>query len=711
MATATKDRPANGSPQQGQQTDSAGGTTAPNKPAPLWAGMRIPVILLSAEVNGGKTIFPIVTDPACRTFDHDPTVIVMDQEGSAETYAGQLNFEWFDTRAAVFEGRHRQVKTPDNDDPKWRKILLKTADVNDSPAESLFRAWYMSLLEIPPKKYRVGSADTFTKLQDGMIGWLRRHPEAFGRSAAQYSSAASMFLWPDAKDMLSYILSVDCRLRFETFCMTVHLKNEWKGNSKTGERIAEGLDVLDKLCTLHLRLDRTAKSKAKSAPRLPSAIVIKQRLVRFGANESEDRPILPPRIPECTPDAIRAYILNPPDFNNLKPDERLPDDALTDDQKIRLQAQVSENNLAAAELNLQTEQVQLTRMEKMKQAAERQAASRASGSGGGSDSAGSSGVQGPAGDPNPGTALATDQQIAEIRSHLSTAFANGDEIVAWLGTYGVAKIAEMSESQAADALIDVLARSSKAKQAAAAEKLAGSGGNGSASAPSTESTGLQTQRSPDAPTMGNPPEADTAETGEFFNQSLAGGGEGEGGSGSESSEPTRMATDEQIAVIRPMLPVVFATNDDVKAYLSDCGVKKLAELTLDQADRVIEDLQSILHEREQTEADAAGASSSAAGAGPGATNSTSGNQPHRDADGDDYDISRAEMEQIMSLCSQVGWDAHDQSKWLKERSEAVGKSPPFRTFRDIKSSDAQALINKLMAVVQGFNGGEGLPGN
>jgi len=33
---------------------------------PLWGGMKIPIIVLSGEVNSGKSIFPLLIDPACR---------------------------------------------------------------------------------------------------------------------------------------------------------------------------------------------------------------------------------------------------------------------------------------------------------------------------------------------------------------------------------------------------------------------------------------------------------------------------------------------------------------------------------------------------------------------------------------------------------------------------------------------------------------------
>lgn len=318
----------------------------------LWGGMRIPICMVSGPVNSGKTLFALTIDPNCRrpAAEVNATTIVWDQEGSADSYEGGLNFIHKDTRAAVAAGIHNRVLPVVASDPRWLQLLKGKADCNDSPAASMFRAWYLSLIDIQPGVFAVGVCDTFTPLQDGMIDWLKRHPEAFGRTANEYTKFSSATLWPDAKAMLSHILSVDCRLRFATFVMTVHLKNEWVGGgqnaTKTGNKIAEGLDVLEKLATVHLELDRSPKAKGKDAPRVPAAIVKKERLVRFGATTDDDKPVLPPRIELCTPDQIRKYIVSPPDFSKLEASERLPaEQLLSDDQKLLIQQEIARNNV------------------------------------------------------------------------------------------------------------------------------------------------------------------------------------------------------------------------------------------------------------------------------------------------------------------------------------------------------------------------------
>lgn len=326
----------------------------------LWSGFRIPILMVSGSVNSGKTLLGLTIDPNCRKQGVKPTTIHWDQEGSSDSYEGALTFVHKDTRAAVASGVHMNKVAAGPQDPRWLKILKENADCNDSPSASLFRAWYLSLLNVPAGEYAVGICDTFTPLQDGLVDWLKRHPEAFGRTFAEYQKASSMFLWPDVKSVLSHILAIDCRLRFETFVISVHLKNEWTGGAKTGQKVAEGLDVLEKLATVHLQLDRSPHAKGKEAPRVPSAIVKKERLVRFGMAGDEDKPVLPPHLKKATPEEIRRYITNPPDFDKLSADERLPDQSLTDDQKILIAQATAQQQAEAAQAHLSA--LELARM-------------------------------------------------------------------------------------------------------------------------------------------------------------------------------------------------------------------------------------------------------------------------------------------------------------------------------------------------------------
>jgi len=305
---------------------------------PLWPnGVKIPIITTTGEPNAGKTLFGLLLDPNVRLADAPCTVRCWDFEGSAESYSTQLNFDWVDASASV-EG-------------------YALADV--------FCWWWKDLKSIPAGKYRVLVVDTLDDVMRGSVEYLRANPQIYGRSRRQYEDASSMFLWPDAKSLWKRILYVDARTRCQTVCLNLHLKNEWKGARPTGRRIPEGLDVLMKLATLALWLDRNPTHKGKRAPRVPRGYLRKERLVIFGPN-GEDRPILPPTLPEASGDAIRAYCLTPPNYDSLRPEERPIEEQLSDDDKLLLQAGI-------ADANRDTAQAELSKTELMRAAAQAQA--------------------------------------------------------------------------------------------------------------------------------------------------------------------------------------------------------------------------------------------------------------------------------------------------------------------------------------------------
>jgi len=523
----------------------------------LWGGVRIPIVLLSGEIKCGKSLWGLLVDPNCRRprSEVQPTTIWWDVEGSAETYAGSLNFDWKDVRKAVSDGYHLRVAKAGPNDPKWRRILMETADVNDSPSASLFRAWYLHLLSIEPGRYAVGGVDTFTPIQEGLIEWLRRHPEAFGRTSVQYDKASSMFLWPDVKTMLSYILATDCRLLFETFVLTVHLKNEWAGGAKTGQRVAEGLDVLGKLASVILRLDRTPKAKEKDPPQKPSAIVGGlSRLMRFGATAEEDRPILPPRLPDASPDAIRAYIAAPPDFANLKPAERMPDQSLTEDQRLQIAAATAANNLAA-------EETAMTRLEMMRRAAGAPSAAVVSGA----SPLQTESLAGPSASvpdsrdsvpPDDGPAMATAAQIRELEQRLEKTFPTPEEGREWFlkGSGGV-RPAELSESAMADCLAALCRLQSERIQEAAAAKLA-----------AAEVAVNESWSAADA----------VAITAALLS----------------THSPDGLATQEQRDAIRRLSEAIGLTKEYHEAWLTARGVNSYRSLSFEAAQSRIEELES-----------------------------------------------------------------------------------------------------------------------
>ncbi len=309
-------------------------------PEPLYPkGARIPIIVTTGELSAGKTLFALTLDPYVRNDGQPAPTKVWDFEGSAEPYQGGLNFEWVDS----------------------------SANVKDYAVKAVFEWWQEQLLAVPKNRYRVLVVDTMDDILKGSVEWVRERPKMFGCTPNEFEKASSMFLWPAVKSYWKKVIFVEARKRCETLVMNFHLKNEWKDKRPTGRRIPEGYDVMFKLATLYLRLDRTPKAKTKRAPTVPRGIVIKERLVMFGATADDDRPILPPQLPKATGDQIRKYIIKPPNYDNLSVDERHPDESMSDDDRLIIKAGI-------AEAQATTATAQLGHVEAMKVAAAEQAA-------------------------------------------------------------------------------------------------------------------------------------------------------------------------------------------------------------------------------------------------------------------------------------------------------------------------------------------------
>ena len=85
-------------------------------------------------------------------------------------------------------------------------------------------------------------------------------------------------------------------------------------------------------------------------PDIPRADVLKSRLAHtsFVDGRFVATPMLPPRLPQATPDAIRQYIISPPDYKNLKPSEMVVEKDLSDEDRLRMEMVISENKKEAA---------------------------------------------------------------------------------------------------------------------------------------------------------------------------------------------------------------------------------------------------------------------------------------------------------------------------------------------------------------------------
>lgn len=292
---------------------------------PLWPkGQRLGFIGVCGEYQAGKTLFALTIDPA-RT-------IHFDTEKSGEPYQASLGFQRVDLPALM------ATKFPKGD---YRPVHT-------------FEAWLELVRGLKPGVYRVAVLDTVSEVETGLVEYVRQNPNKFGYTSAQFAKSEAL-MWGAAKDFWKQILS-DLLTRVETFVCIAHMRSVFdKSGKPTGEREAKGKETILELASLYLRLERKPDDKGR-LPEKPAATVLKTRLCVFVENketgEMEPHPVLPPRMPTCTPATIRKYIENPPDYAKLKKDELIQAEQLTDDQKLLLQDSIAANQAEAGRLAL-----------------------------------------------------------------------------------------------------------------------------------------------------------------------------------------------------------------------------------------------------------------------------------------------------------------------------------------------------------------------
>jgi hypothetical protein len=283
----------------------------------------IPIIGVAGEHASGKTLFGATICPG-------PQTLIYDSEKSSETYRG-LGFDRVDIPAEL-QRKH----------PKGYKPI------------DAFMWWLESVRAIPADKYRVIVLDVATDVEIGAVDWVRANPGYFSRTAAQYARMSGL-VWGDMKELWKAILA-DIASRCQTFVFAVHMADVWVGDRPSGRRRPRGKSTLLELASLFLCLERCKDGKGNQQT-VPSAVVLKSRLAHTHVNAAtgvvEIVPALPPRLPAATPDAIRAYLLQPPDYRKLTKDERAPEAVLTDDDRAQIKLQTAEAEAEAARLQLE----------------------------------------------------------------------------------------------------------------------------------------------------------------------------------------------------------------------------------------------------------------------------------------------------------------------------------------------------------------------
>lgn len=307
------------------------GTEQQQQREPLWPnGHQIGLISLSGEHESGKSLFGLTIDRH--------SVCVIDTEDSCTDYEGQFQLQRItsiDDLAKVPPGQNVRISFPAI--AGTQVDLIRRFETFDRICKA-----------IAVGQWRVIGVDTITDLEPALQEQVRKFPERFNLTANQIARASQLIYGP-AKSLEEQIL-LGLKTKAECVYVCRHMRDVFQGNQRSGRREAKGMDSIDKLSGLTLELHRHP-DKQGVKPLRPWAVVVKHRIMSFGA-DGEPVDHLPPRIEIATPNAIREYIKNPPDWRNLKEGERVEQVTMSEDDRLLMQARIAEDQRATAEARL-----------------------------------------------------------------------------------------------------------------------------------------------------------------------------------------------------------------------------------------------------------------------------------------------------------------------------------------------------------------------
>ena len=286
----------------------------------LWPrGKKLNFIGLSGPHKSGKSLWGCTIDPA--------NTLVFDFEKSCGDYEalGFTRVDWPTMVLKKFGGRNYSKR-------QECSYLLSTFD------------------KITPGKWSVIFLDPITDIESMIVEYVRANYADYGFASSETFTSSKGIFWGHANAAYKNIL-VELGSKCESLVWTSHMRNVWVGGKPTTAKEPKGKETLEELASLYLILDRTPPGPGQEEPDVPSAIVTQNRLTEINITNGCMKIVqcLPPRIPQCTPDAIREYIVNPRGSGDLRPDEIPQEKSLTDDERLLLETSRAEDVRAAAE--------------------------------------------------------------------------------------------------------------------------------------------------------------------------------------------------------------------------------------------------------------------------------------------------------------------------------------------------------------------------
>lgn len=288
------------------------------KPRGLWCGKKVEVVGVTGEYGCGKTLFLLSIDPVKTRY--------YDFEKSGGSFADDLGATRVDVPA----------------------IMLAMYPGGYTP-QQLFEWWIADIKKIKAGEFTVIACDTIGDIEGGLADYVanKLFQEYGFKTPEKFQSMGGVF-WASVKAYWKSVLT-DLASRCQTFAFASHLKVKYKGGMATSDKTPAGKSTLMELSSLYLWLERKQAEK-------PTATVIKARLTSAkmvnGKLEAVD--ILPPRLPEGTYAAICEYIQSPAGARKLKKGEQTEERVLSEDEKLRMRAEIAENERLTAEIVKET---------------------------------------------------------------------------------------------------------------------------------------------------------------------------------------------------------------------------------------------------------------------------------------------------------------------------------------------------------------------
>jgi len=303
----------------------------------LWTPYDIPIVCLAGECSSGKTLWGLTVSPTTLDFSSANDTLVWDTEQSSLPYVSAMNF----TRVDLPQRAQNTVG------PQYTNM-------------DMFEAWEKDLVCMPKKKYRVLMLDTVSSIEDGITQYVSKNPSKFGYTHNQFAKMEGL-KWGVIKSEWERLLLI-AKERCETLVLTVHMRDEFAGKTRTGRRVPKGKATIMEITSLYITLYRTVVPGSKKVQTKPSGICRKSRLVHVNSETKELEQIFPPHIADATPDGIREYLKNPPNFNSLKVSERArPTRLFTDDEKLTVRAGIAADEATRAQADLIKEEMQVSK--------------------------------------------------------------------------------------------------------------------------------------------------------------------------------------------------------------------------------------------------------------------------------------------------------------------------------------------------------------